>query len=63
MNILITNDDGYQAEGILFLKEYFEKKNYNVFVVAPDTEKSGFSHSVTFKDALRLGYLIIWQVL
>ncbi len=26
MNILLTNDDGYQANGIIFLKEYFEKK-------------------------------------
>ena len=56
MNILLTNDDGYKADGLIFLKEYFESKDYNVFVVAPDSEKSGFSHSVTLKDTIRLVY-------
>ncbi len=56
MNILLTNDDGYQAEGINFLKSYFENKNYNVFMVAPDSEKSGFSHAVTMNDTIRLVY-------
>ena len=54
MNILLTNDDGYQAEGINFLKEYFFKKGNNVFIVAPDTEKSGTSHSITLRDSIRL---------
>lgn len=56
MNILLTNDDGYLAEGIQFLKKYFEKQNHNVFLVAPDSERSGFSHSVTLKDTIRLVY-------
>ncbi len=56
MNILLTNDDGYLAEGIDYLKKYFEKKNHKVFLVAPDSEKSGFSHSVTLKDTIRLVY-------
>ncbi|HPO48769.1 MAG TPA: 5'/3'-nucleotidase SurE, partial [Spirochaetota bacterium] len=38
MNILLTNDDGYLAEGIDYLKKYFEKKNHKVFLVAPDSE-------------------------
>ena len=54
MNILLTNDDGYKAEGINFLKEYFIKKNHQVFIVAPDQEKSGTSHSITYKDSIRL---------
>jgi 5'-nucleotidase len=54
MNILLTNDDGYQASGINFLKSYFEQKGEKVFIVAPDTEKSGSSHSITLRDSIRL---------
>lgn len=54
MNILLTNDDGYQANGINFLKEYFEKKDHKVFIVVPDREKSGSSHSITLKDTIKL---------
>lgn len=54
MNILLTNDDGFNASGLNFLKEYFNNKGHNVFVVAPDGEKSGYSHKITFNDAVRL---------
>jgi 5'-nucleotidase len=54
MNVLLTNDDGYQADGLNFLKEYFEKRGDTVFVVAPDGERSGYSHSITLKDAIHL---------
>ncbi len=54
MNILLTNDDGFYAEGLNFLKEYFEKTEHRIFIVAPDSEKSGFSHSITLKDTIRL---------
>jgi 5'-nucleotidase len=54
MNILLTNDDGYHADGINYLKKYFEDKGENVFIVAPDKEKSGAGHSITLHDAIRL---------
>lgn len=54
MNILLTNDDGYEAEGLGFLKDYFDRKGHQVYISAPDREKSGFSHSVTIKDEIRL---------
>ncbi|MBN2545496.1 MAG: 5'/3'-nucleotidase SurE [Spirochaetes bacterium] len=54
MNILLTNDDGYQAEGLNFLLNYFSNKKHKVFTVAPDIEKSGCSHSLTFSDTIRL---------
>jgi len=54
MNILLTNDDGYKAEGLLYLNNYFLRKGHKVFVVAPDSEKSGFSHSITLKECVRL---------
>ncbi len=54
MNILLTNDDGYKAEGLNYLLTYFIGKGHKVFTVAPDTEKSGCSHSLTFSDTIRL---------
>jgi len=55
MNILLTNDDGFYADGLNFLKDYFSKTNkHKIFIVAPDSEKSGFSHSITLKDTIRL---------
>lgn len=54
MKILLTNDDGYEAEGLIFLKKYFNGKGHEVFIAAPDSEKSGCSHGVTIKDPIRL---------
>ena len=54
MNILLTNDDGFSAKGLNYLKDYFSKNNHKVFIVAPDREKSGTSHSITYKDSIRL---------
>ena len=47
MNILLTNDDGIDHSGIksLFLELY---KNHNVFVMAPDRNRSGFGSAITF---------------
>ncbi|MCR4961534.1 MAG: 5'/3'-nucleotidase SurE [Lachnospiraceae bacterium] len=51
MKILITNDDGIRAHGIARLaraaREFGE-----VWVVAPDTERSAASHSVTLRHPL-----------
>lgn len=54
MRILITNDDGYRAEGINFLANYLKEKKHEVYIVAPETEKSGCSHSLTFSDSIKL---------
>lgn len=53
MRILLTNDDGYKADGLNYLNKYFQEKGHTVFVVAPDSEKSGFSHSITLKENIR----------
>ena len=47
--ILITNDDGYSAQGLKLLKEIVEQFSSDVWVVAPEVEKSGASHALTFK--------------
>lgn len=54
MKLLICNDDGYQAEGLLFLQEYFSQRNNEVYVIAPYKEQSGKSHSITFTDGMML---------
>lgn len=53
MNILITNDDGIEAEGLRTLAEILGRE-HRVWVVAPDRERSGASHSVNLHEAGRL---------
>lgn len=51
--ILLTNDDGYHADGILALEEALSDVG-DVYVVAPATEMSGASHSLTLARPLRI---------
>lgn len=51
--ILLANDDGYFAEGIRALSRRL-KSLADVFVVAPDREKSATSLSVTLRRPLRV---------
>jgi len=51
--ILITNDDGYHADGILALENALREIG-DVYVVAPASEMSGASHSLTLARPLRI---------
>lgn len=51
--ILITNDDGIHAPGIAVLEEIARCISDDVWVVAPDQEKSGAGHSVSLTQPLR----------
>ncbi len=53
MNILVTNDDGYNAPGLLILKQALEKVG-TVAVVAPDQNWSAGGHVKTLHKPLRL---------
>lgn len=53
MNFLITNDDGIRSSGIARLSKALTKYG-NVFVVAPDSQRSGASQSITTKNPLAL---------
>ena len=55
MNILLTNDDGFAAPGIWALANRL-KKNHRIFIVAPDSERSGASHSASFFSSLSYEY-------
>ncbi|MCF7927533.1 MAG: 5'/3'-nucleotidase SurE [Spirochaetales bacterium] len=52
MNILITNDDGLGSPGLERLIEEYRDK-HDIWVVAPDGERSGSSHAITLKGAVR----------
>ena len=47
----ITNDDGYSAKGLNVLLDYLSKK-HNVFVVAPEGNRSAVSHCITMHKNL-----------
>lgn len=47
MNILLVNDDSIYAPGIITLANAL-KKEHRVFVIAPEQQMSGTSHSITF---------------
>jgi 5'-nucleotidase len=51
--ILLTNDDGIEAQGLRALEEAL-KDLARVIVVAPDQERSGVSHSLTLREPLKL---------
>lgn len=52
MRILISNDDGYQAEGIQVLAKHLAK-DHEVVVVAPSKNKSAASSSLTLDKPLK----------
>ncbi len=52
MKILISNDDGYQAEGIKTLTRYLSQ-DHEVVVVAPSENKSAASSSLTLNKPLQ----------
>ena len=53
MNILITNDDGIQADGIIALAKAI-KEIANVYVVAPDTQRSATGHAITIHNPIMI---------
>jgi 5'-nucleotidase len=54
MRILITNDDGIHAEGLAVLERIARSLSSDVWVIAPEMDQSGVSHSLTLSDPLRL---------
>lgn len=53
MRILVTNDDGINAPGLQVLIQIARKLTSDVWVVAPETNQSGASHSLTLHEPLR----------
>jgi 5'-nucleotidase len=51
--ILVTNDDGITAPGIMVLVEIMKELG-DVVVVAPDKPQSGMGHAITINSTLRI---------
>lgn len=56
MNILISNDDGVSAPGLVILARTLAQIA-NITVVAPDRNRSGASNSLTLDNPLRIKHL------
>lgn len=54
MRILITNDDGIHADGLKSLERIARALSDDVWVIAPETDQSGASHSLTLSLPLRV---------
>jgi 5'-nucleotidase len=54
MRILITNDDGIDSPGLHALRQIAGELSKDVWVVAPETNQSGASHSLTLHEPLRM---------
>ena len=54
MRILVTNDDGIHAPGLETLEGIARELSDDVWVVAPEYDQSGVSHSLSLNDPLRL---------
>ncbi|MBL0318881.1 MAG: 5'/3'-nucleotidase SurE [Alphaproteobacteria bacterium] len=52
LRILITNDDGYNADGIELLYRLACNLSSDVWVIAPESDQSGCGHSVTLQRPL-----------
>ena len=58
MRVLLTNDDGLYAPGIIALAREFSK-SVEVIMVAPESQRSAVGHSITLHKALRLNRVSI----
>jgi 5'-nucleotidase len=54
MNILLTNDDGIYADGILAMYQALQQTEHHVSVVAPSSERSAVGHAITVSDPLKV---------
>lgn len=57
MRILLTNDDGVHAPGLKVMKDIANELSDDVWIVAPETNQSGVSHSLTLHDPLRVRHI------
>ena len=54
MRILLTNDDGIDSPGLHALRQIAGELSDDVWVVAPETNQSGASHSLSLHEPLRM---------
>jgi 5'-nucleotidase len=54
MRILVTNDDGIHSDGLDVCSDIAHALSDDVWIVAPEFDQSGVSHSLSLNDPLRL---------
>lgn len=54
MRILVSNDDGIDAPGLKVLEKVAKTLSKDIWIVAPEYEQSGASHSLTLTQPLRI---------
>ncbi len=54
MRILLTNDDGIHAEGLVALEKIARQLTDDVWICAPEYEKSGASRALTLAEPVRV---------
>lgn len=57
MKILVSNDDGINAPGLKVIEKIAHELSDDVYVVAPEQDQSGVSHSLTLRNPLRIRQL------
>ena len=57
MRILLTNDDGIHAEGLTALERIAAELSDDVWICAPEAERSGASRALTLSDPIRVRQL------
>jgi 5'-nucleotidase len=57
MRILLTNDDGIEAEGLASLERIARALSDDIWTVAPATEQSGKGRGITLTEPLRVNRL------
>jgi 5'/3'-nucleotidase len=54
LTVLVTNDDGIHADGLETLEKIARTLTDEVWIVAPEVEQSGASHSLSLANPIRL---------
>jgi 5'-nucleotidase len=57
MRILLTNDDGIASPGLHALRQIAAELSDDVWVIAPETNQSGASHSLSLHEPLRMRHI------
>jgi 5'-nucleotidase len=53
MRILLTNDDGFMAAGLIALETALSRE-HEVWILAPDGDRSGMSHALSLRHPLKI---------
>jgi len=54
MRILLTNDDGIRAPGLVVLEQIARQFSDDIWICAPDEEQSGMGHALTLTRPVRM---------